>query len=418
MESRKVSTTERKICCAIRAAEQELRGKYPLLKHQDAIALFLFLVSLFGILLIWVIYFLWNVESYWAVSISIFSIAFANSMLHELEHDLIHNLYFKNSTLMQDVIFTFIWFSKLHGHPWYRRDLHLRHHIISGQVDDIEERLIGLGLPIGWRRLVITAHPIGMPVVSGALEKAASWFDARKMNRTSLPTAFIFFSLFKSFMAIELWHFLLPEYASYAYISFAREWLWHFNILLIFPNILRQSCLHLMSNATHYYGDIPEKSIFYQNQILDHPLVFPFQLFCCNFGATHIVHHYVPNQPFYIRELVYRRVKKFMVENGVRNNDLGTLLRGNRYFSSMEDATKAGVPAASIVPLEQTWTATFLQNTFPKKNASSEFTVFFLWCLSLVTVGYATLLVSDSAVSYYLVIYYLHKNSKIFVSKN
>lgn len=98
-----------------------------------------------------------------------------------------------------------------------------------------------------------------------------------------------------------------------------------------------------------------------------------------------------------------------MVENGVRNNDLGTLLRGNRYFSSMEDATKAGVPAASIVPLEQTWTATFLRNTFPKKNASSEFTVFFLWCLSLVTVGYATLLVSDSAVSYYLVIYYLQK---------
>ena len=49
-------------------------------------------------------------------------------------------------------------------------------------------------------------------------------------------------------------------------------------------------------------------------------------------GATHIVHHYVPGQPFYIREMVYRRVKPLMVEKGVRLNDLGIVSRGNRYF--------------------------------------------------------------------------------------
>jgi hypothetical protein len=32
--------------------------------------------------------------------------------------------------------------------------------------------------------------------------------------------------------------------------------------------------------------------VFYQNQILDSPLCWPFQLFCFNFGATHILHHY------------------------------------------------------------------------------------------------------------------------------
>ncbi len=51
-------------------------------------------------------------------------------------------------------------------------------------------------------------------------------------------------------------------------------------------------------------------------------------------GATHIVHHYVPGQPFYIRELVYREVKPLMVANGVRLNDFGVVARANRYYDA------------------------------------------------------------------------------------
>lgn len=60
-------------------------------------------------------------------------------------------------------------------------------------------------------------------------------------------------------------------------------------------------------------------------------------------GATHIVHHYVPGQPFYIRELVYRRVKGLMVEKGVRLNDFGIVGRANRYYDAKaSDKTEAG----------------------------------------------------------------------------
>lgn len=54
-------------------------------------------------------------------------------------------------------------------------------------------------------------------------------------------------------------------------------------------------------------------------------------------AATHIVHHYVPGQPFYVRTLVYHRVKAMMVDQGVRLNDFGVVARGNRFFEQMSE---------------------------------------------------------------------------------
>jgi hypothetical protein len=69
-------------------------------------------------------------------------------------------------------------------------------------------------------------------------------------------------------------------------------------------------------------------------------------LLWCNYaGATHIVHHYVPGQPFYLREMVYRVVKPLMIEKGVRLNDFGVVSRGNLYY---DDSVR--LPDGSIVP--------------------------------------------------------------------
>ena len=73
-----------------------------------------------------------------AVIMIMLSSAFSISLLHELEHDIIHNLYFKSHMWVQDMMFWGIWIAKLHGNPWYRRELHLKHHIVSGQIDDAE----------------------------------------------------------------------------------------------------------------------------------------------------------------------------------------------------------------------------------------------------------------------------------------
>jgi hypothetical protein len=82
------------------------------------------------------------------------------SILHELEHDLIHNMYFKGSQVFQHIMFFFIWIAKQSTNPWFRKIIHLRHHILSGQVEDIEERLIGLGLPLNLNRVLLTFYPM------------------------------------------------------------------------------------------------------------------------------------------------------------------------------------------------------------------------------------------------------------------
>ena len=102
-------------------------------------------------------------------------------------------------------------------------------------------------------------------------------------------------------------------------------------VLWVGPNVIRQACLALVSSYSHYYGDIPENDVFYQNQILDHPLLWPAQLYCCNFGSTHIIHHFVVQQPFYLRQMVARAAHAEMLRQGVRRNDFGVVARANRW---------------------------------------------------------------------------------------
>jgi hypothetical protein len=383
--------SEKVISQAIRKADIDLRTRYPFLNNQDVLGAVVFLGSFVGIFTTWLLYFAHS-ENYMACGAIILTIALLTSFLHELEHDLIHNLYFKKVHYIQDVMFFGIWIAKLHGNPWFRRDLHLKHHIISGQLDDAEERLIGLGIPFGFERMAVTMHPFGSLIITPAVSRDAKWLNVQKLNLTSAPVAFFFFSLNKLWFLYVI-TMLVVGYDNYHLYLPARHWWWirASAVLLCLPNMWRQACLVLMSNCSHYYGDIPEKSVFYQNQILDHWLVWPFQLFCvnfgkflfclisflimyvysmlvlfvalfmtnihslllwyCNAGATHIVHHYVPGQPFYIRELVYRRVKDVMIAQGVRYNDLGIVRRGNRYFDCAISPLSASVGARAATDL-------------------------------------------------------------------
>lgn len=290
-----VSSIERKISDEIRKAESELKEKYPILKKQDFLGMTIFLVSLIMIVFSAIFYYqasVWfpTLPSTTSTLIVIISVAFWTSMLHELEHDIIHNLYFKSSRWVQDLMFACIWVSKLHGNPWFRRDLHLKHHIISGQINDAEERLIGLGLPLGWKRMAVTMHPVGSTIVTMDIVKDCEFLNVKKMNLSSAPIVTIFVLFFKLFSFYVLLQGLVSLYhnevAEQMLLRYPILWslVWDFNMILVIPNILRQSSLQLMSNVTHYYADIPDKSVYYQNQILDHWICVPFQLLCCNFG--------------------------------------------------------------------------------------------------------------------------------------
>jgi hypothetical protein len=98
-------------------------------------------------------------------------------------------------------------------------------------------------------------------------------------------------------------------------------------------------------------------------------------------GATHIVHHYIPGQPFYIREIVYRRVKDYMVEQGVRINDFGTVFRSNRYF----DKPVSSVKDLASLPKEE-------KEISPNH---SNISLMVVWLGLLSTVGTLTFVVYD-----------------------
>lgn len=313
---------------AIVAEEKRLRAKHGWLAHQDAIGMGCFVGSLAVIGgLVWA-YFAGHLPWWGAVLL----IGLPISILHELEHDLIHNQYFKGRTGLQNFMFFVIWWSKLNVSPWYRREQHLRHHRRSGQPDDAEERLIGLGVRPGWYRLLIAIHPIfSNPIVPSIKRADPSWHVMWGI-RQSAPAFAMFALVLFGQPLVHLFDALLPGVAPAGLVRL-------FDVLMILwvgPNVLRQACIALISSYSHYYGDIPENDVFYQNQIMDHPALWPMQLYCFNFGSTHIVHHFVVQQPFYLRQMVAKAAHAEMLRQGVRRNDFGVIRRANRWG---DDAT-------------------------------------------------------------------------------
>jgi hypothetical protein len=95
---------------AIRAEDKRLRSQYFLLREewQDAVGAAIFLTAAFT----------WALLSYsWymgalSTPLLIIGNALAISLLHEMEHDLIHDLYFKKNKAVQNAMFAFIWVIK------------------------------------------------------------------------------------------------------------------------------------------------------------------------------------------------------------------------------------------------------------------------------------------------------------------
>lgn len=208
---------EKVIVAAIKDADVMVRKKFQFLANQDMIASVIFVVSSLGIVGCWYSYSQNRDSPVSLHAVLICGVAFFASILHELEHDLIHNLYFRKYSLVQDFMFLIIWIFKLHGNPWMRRDLHLKHHIVSGQIDDAEERLIGLGQYWGLQRLAMTMHPFGQPFVISELTNDAKWLNIKKLLHTSAVAGVTFFFLTNAFIThIVLMHYFPVQYAASA----------------------------------------------------------------------------------------------------------------------------------------------------------------------------------------------------------
>ncbi len=331
----------------VQLASKELRAKYPVLQHQNAIGFAIFAISIAMIILSAVLY-LQGVIGAVAVVISV---AFWTSFLHELEHDLIHFMYFKKNKFMHDLMMLGVWvFRPMTINPWLRRILHFHHHRVSGTKTDLEERGLTNGEAWSLKRLltmtdllfggVVRAHQIRKDVIeavkNGELPKEQALQFKKVKVYGMLPFTLALYFIWYFFLLHHTVHFLAQlagwQYQSPAFIEAQFSWINPLVIILILPNFLRMFCLHFITSNMHYYGDVEAGNVMQQTQVLNKWYFVPFQVFCFNFGSTHAIHHFVVNETFYVRQLTAARAHKVMREQGVRFNDLANFRRANRFF--------------------------------------------------------------------------------------
>lgn len=184
-------------------------------------------------------------------------------------------------------------------------------------------------------RWLLTFNPLASALIFDDLKHDNDDFDKLRVTLISAPTVIpyavllhMLFAYFRLFLGLTI--------TQYDPALFLPMWLWPYvrdiGVIMILPNLLRQACLNLVASYSHYYGDIPGKNVFYQNQVIDHWSVWPLQLFSFNFGATHVLHHYVPNQPFYLRQMLAPKATEELLAHGVRRNDFSIIFRSNRYY--------------------------------------------------------------------------------------
>ena len=330
-----------RIQALIREADAELRARHPWLRHQDAIGFGLLMASMAGMAgcaLAW-----WQgVLPAWAC---IPLVAVLASITHEIEHDAIHLLYGRRRRWLNHLMLALAWLARPSTiNPWLRRYLHFNHHKHSGTPVDVEERAITNGERWGVARLLMTVDA-GASVLLRAARAPnwkASWRHLWRPAAAYFPLGWIHWGLWWSFLLqsaaltiSDLTGQPLPWEA-----ALAGWWPWHVALIVtwVAPNVLRSACLHFVSSNMHYYGDVRPGNLVQQCQVLDTWWLWPAQLFCFNFGATHAIHHFVVGQPFYLRQWIAPRVLPRMIELGVRHNDLASLRRANRWSGGTAEA--------------------------------------------------------------------------------
>jgi len=336
---------------AIREELQQIgaraRARYPVLAHQDALGLTIFFVACAGIVGNAIAYAKGVIPAAAAVVIA----ALLMSILHEIEHDLIHHLYFKNKPAIHRLMMAGVWLFRPNTiNPWTRRHLHLHHHRASGTESDLEERGITNGERWGLRRALMTAdgmlaiylRPLTMARAIHAYiaERGATTRVERRrliwQNRLSyVPLGLVHYPVWHAFLLYHAWMWVAPALGiSFAPSAFVQTIMTSVDFLVIvwlMPNVLRSFCLNFVSSNIHYYGDVEDGSVVQQTQVWTSPWLFPFELFCFNFGSTHAIHHFVVRDPFYVRQLIAREAHQVLREHGVRFNDMGTFSRANRW---------------------------------------------------------------------------------------
>jgi fatty acid desaturase len=312
----------------------ELRQRYPILNHQDALGAGILTFALAGMIGSAALYMTGHM-AWWAC---LLLNAFFASLTHELEHDLIHSMYFRKQRVPHNLMMGLVWLARPSTiNPWIRRHLHLNHHKVSGTETDMEERAITNGEPWGIARLLM----VGDNMMSSFIRmlRAKTWAHKFSIVQRTLkvyaPLALVHWGAWYVFLGFHAANGIASLMG--APIEWSATTLSVMQVIdiaavvIIGPNVLRTFCLHFISSNMHYYGDIEPGNVMKQCQVLKAWWLWPLQAFCFNFGSSHGIHHFVVKEPFYIRQMTVPVAHKVMREMGVRFNDFGTFGRANRF---------------------------------------------------------------------------------------
>jgi fatty acid desaturase len=316
------------ITATIKDADKNLRRRFPILNHQDAMGTGFFLLTTGSVVACSLLYICGVIPWY----VCLFLNTICLSVIREIEHDLIHNPYFRTKPFVQNLMMLAVWpFLGNLPHPWFRRRMHLNHHKTSRHEEDFEERLIGNGMKFGPLKLLAMLEP-GLASLFRQKEfRRIPFYKASEFYKALFPVA--------TFYLVALYGWLIGHVALGiatrtgaslpTAFSGAVSVLDVIAVVFILPNMLRQVCVQIISSNMHYYGDIDNR--LQETQVLNAWYLFPLNLFCCNFGSTHSIHHFVVNQTFYMRQFCAPAAHAAFKKFGVRYNDAGTILRANRY---------------------------------------------------------------------------------------
>lgn len=343
-------------------AGKRLRAKHPwLATYQNHIGATIMLVSLLGMVASGLAYIYGYIPWYVCVPVT----ALFASFIHELEHDLIHLMYFRKNRRANNLMLALGWLARASTvSPFVRRRLHLHHHKSSGTESDLEEVGITNGYAWGWRRFLMTGDNVlafklrkdDMKQTVKAFIKAqkpkskeeANALVQEQINSYS-PLGKIYYAIFHFWVvAFVVWAGLsLASVDMFSWFATLMHYLNIFAVVYMLPSLLRTFCLHFISSNIHYYGDVEDGNVMQQCQVLNLWWLWPMQAFCFNFGSTHAIHHFAVKEPFYIRQWTAKEAHAVMRHMGVRFNDLGTFKRNNRFYDSSQRTSSTNEQASN-----------------------------------------------------------------------
>jgi fatty acid desaturase len=277
--------------------------------------------------------------------------AFFAGVTQEIEHDLIHQLYFRDKRWVYNLMMMVAWLARPNTvNPWFRRRVHAHHHRHSGMDSDFEEQILTNGVPWGFGRLImcmdlmlsIFFRPLYMFKLMQryvAAQRVHNKSDRKRLFRDHLSSffplgnlyhfLFVSWTIFHTTALLNGWDLVSVDWSNG--VLQAMDLVDFLMVTWVAPNIVRIFSLNFISSNMHYFGDIEPGNVLQQCQVLNTWWLLPFHLFCFNFGSTHGIHHFVVRETFYVRQMTAKQAHQVMRSMGVRFNDLGTFQRANRW---------------------------------------------------------------------------------------